>query len=177
MILPIFVHDSKVLREKAKSVIVDRKEYDAFISDMIETLKAIPTGIGLAAPQVGKSIKIFIMWANRVDGQPSVFINPEIIETKGAKKNDYEGCLSVPNIHIQVERFQKIRVKYLDNDWNEKTELFKNFEARIIQHEYDHLEGVEFFDRLSKIELAKIQYKLNRIAEHLPDVPYPITRD
>jgi len=175
MILPIQIHGSNVLREMAEEIdINNRPEIDEFISDLIETLRTTKTGVGIAAPQVGKSIRLFILWADRHLGkEPQVFINPEIVTLKGSKKMGQEGCLSVPGVYARVKRHQKVRIKYLDGDWNPQEKLIKGFESVVIQHEYDHLNGKEFFDHLSKEEFEKIKYKLDKLENgDIPELEY-----
>lgn len=173
--LPIKIHGSEVLREVAKEVnISERPGIDLFIKSLQETLNITKTGVGIAAPQVGSSIRVFISWADRSQGkEPKVFINPEITEMKGGKKNQIEGCLSIPGVYATVERFQKVRVKYLDENWQPQDKLFKNFEARVIQHEFDHIEGIEFFDRISKTDLDKITPLLQKLENGIiPELEY-----
>jgi len=177
MVIPIIIHGNKTLREIAlEANIEDKATHDAFILDLIDTLKTTETGVGIAAPQVGNSVRIFISWADRnriSSSKPIIFINPEIVEAKGSKKMDDEGCLSVPKVYARVERFQKVRVKYLDENWEPQEKLFKGFEARVIQHENDHLNGLEFFDHLSDVELKKIQYKLDELSKgNIPELEY-----
>lgn len=175
MTIPIQIHGSNVLREVATEVDPkNRKEVDLFIEQLIETLKVTKTGVGIAAPQVGTSLRVFLIWENRGgDTRPDIFINPVITQFKGSKKTDYEGCLSVPGVYARVERFQKVKVQYLDGDWNPQEKLFKNFEARIIQHEFDHLEGKEFFDHLSPVEFDKIKRQLDELEKgNIPELEY-----
>tara|TARA_R110000772_G_scaffold17946_1_gene49786 strand:- start:36308 stop:36850 length:543 start_codon:yes stop_codon:yes gene_type:complete len=175
MILPIQIHGSNVLREIAEEVdIKNRPEVDEFVDDLIETLRTTKTGVGIAAPQVGKPIRLFILWADRHLGkEPQVFINPEIVTFKGSKKMGQEGCLSVPGVYARVERFQKVRIKYLDKDWQPQEKLIKGFESVVIQHEYDHLNGLEFFDHLSSKEFEKIKRKLDELEDgNIPKLEY-----
>ena len=173
--LKIQIHGSKVLREVAKEIdIKDKPGVDIFLNELLETLETTKTGVGIAAPQVGSSIRAFISWADRSQGkEPKFFINPVITEMKGAKKNGMEGCLSIPGVYASVERFQKVRVTYLDENWEQQDKLFKNFEARVIQHEFDHLEGKEFFDHLSPSQYAKIKYDLDKLENgEIPELEY-----
>jgi peptide deformylase len=177
--IPIHIHGATTLREVAKEVdIKDRQEHDAFIERLIATLNTTKNGVGIAAPQVGNSIRIFILWVDRKTSEPIVFINPEIIQLKGAEKMDTEGCLSVPNVWARVKRFQKVRIKYLDKNWETQEALFKGFDARVIQHEFDHLEGKEFFDLLSPKEFEKIKPDLDKLeAGELPLLEYETNLD
>ena len=144
---------------------------------MFETMDAAD-GVGLAAPQVGRSVRVIV-----VDGSPFAqdeelpkeerdflagfrreFINPEKLEEWGDKWGFEEGCLSIPGVHEKVFRPQNIRVRYYDRQWNLHEETFSGRAARIFQHEYDHLEGVVFTDRLSALTKRVIQKRLQRIA-------------
>ena len=170
MILPIVAYGHPTLKAVAQDITPDYPELEKLLSDMWETL-AHSEGVGLAAPQVNKSIRLFI-----VDGNPfypdypdgkdfkQVFINAELLETFGDDVPFKEGCLSVPNIYEEVMRPDGIRIKYLDENFVEHVEEFTGIRARIIQHEYDHLEGRVFTDRLSPIKKMVIKRQLNDIA-------------
>ena len=107
---------------------------------------------------------------------PQIIINPEIIQLKGARRKDFETCLSVPGIRARVERWQKVKIKYYDLNFCEYVELFKNFEARVVQHELDHLDGIEFYDRISKDELKKIIGSIEKLRRgEIPKLDYKIT--
>ncbi|MFW5831892.1 MAG: peptide deformylase [Prolixibacteraceae bacterium] len=167
---PITVYGDPLLRKKAKPVDKNDEELKEIIENMWETMY-YSDGIGLAAPQVGKSIRIFMIDATSgADEEPElkdfkkVFINPEIIETSGDKWVMNEGCLSLPEIREDVTRPDKVRIKYLDENFEEHEEEFEGFAGRIIQHEYDHLEGVLFVDYLSPLRKRLLKGKLNNIA-------------
>lgn len=160
----IRIDGDPVLREVCSEIDSDYPNLREFVEKMYNTLDGTKNGVGLAAPQVGEAIRLFIFGGVNI-GSPErkVFINPEIIEFKGAEKMDLESCLSVPGVSARVKRWQKVIVKYYDLDFKEYTKMFKNFEARIVQHEFDHLEGIEFYDRISKEDLEKIQYKIDAL--------------
>ncbi len=167
---PITVYGDPLLRKKAKPVDKNDEELKEIIENMWETMY-YSDGIGLAAPQVGKSIRIFMVDATSgADEEPElkdfkkVFINPEIIETSGDKWVMNEGCLSLPEIREDVTRPDKVRIKYLDENFEEHEEEFEGFAGRIVQHEYDHLEGVLFVDYLSPLRKRLLKGKLNNIA-------------
>ncbi|MDD2894561.1 MAG: peptide deformylase [Aliarcobacter sp.] len=149
----------KVLRLKAKKVKdIKGDETQKIISIMLETLKK-SNGVGLAAPQISISKQIMIISSKPNARYPNaplmeelVLINPKIIKTSKAKNKDWEGCLSIPGIRAQVPRYRKIEVKYKTIDNEKKTIVFKDFIARIFQHEYDHLIGLAFIDR---VEITK----------------------
>lgn len=171
MVYSIIAYGDPVLRKKAQEINKDYPELNTFLANMFDTMYA-SSGVGLAAPQVGKSIRIFI-----VDGEPfsdedesmadfkKVFINPLIIEESGEKWAFNEGCLSIPRIREDIERLPKITITYMDENWNQHTESFEGIKARIIQHEYDHLEGVLFIDKLNPLKRKMLQGKLTDITK------------
>ncbi len=171
MIFPVYVYGHPVLRKLAKEIDEDYKDLDQFIKDMFETMY-ISDGIGLASPQVGRSIRLFIIDASPLeDEDPSfsdfkkVFINPQIIEKTGDKSNFNEGCLSIPNLREEVSREPDIRIQYYDEDFNFYDEVYSGTISRVIQHEYDHLEGVLFTDRVSPIRKRLLKGKLTGISK------------
>lgn len=184
MILPIIAYGDTVLRKRAKTIEPGHPNLQKLIDDMFETMYE-SSGVGLAAPQIGQSIRLFV-----VDGQPfnedeeeadkdpslegfkKVFINPEMLEEEGDEWAFEEGCLSIPGIRADVYRPEKITIKYLDADWQEHTEAFEGMAARIIQHEYDHLEGKLFTDYLPTLKRQLLKKKLADIAKGKVDVDY-----
>ena len=171
MIIPIVAYGTKVLKQKAEDISSDYPNLDKLIKDMFETMYEA-NGVGLAAPQIGRSIRLFI-----VDGSPfadedadmegfrKVFINPQIVEESGDKWNFSEGCLSIPSIREDISRLSKVRIRYQDQDFNTIEEEYDGTKARIIQHEYDHVEGVLFTDYLSAIKKRLLKRKLNDISK------------
>ena len=178
MILPIVAYGHPVLKVVAAPITPHYPDLDELMANMWETL-AHSEGVGLAAPQVNKSIRLFI-----VDGNPfypdypdakdfkQAFINPELVETFGEMVPFKEGCLSLPNIYEEVMRPDKIRIKYLDEQFQEHEEVFEGIRARIIQHEYDHLQGHVHVDRIAPLRKTLLQGKLRAIAEGKCDVDY-----
>ena len=167
---PVTVYGDSLLRRKAKPVGKDHEGLNEIIENMWETMY-YSDGVGLAAPQVGLSIRIFIVDASSgADEEPElkdfkkVFINPEIIETSGEEWIMNEGCLSLPEIREDVKRPDNVRIKYLDENFVEHEEEFKGFAGRVIQHEYDHLDGILFIDYLSPLKKRLLKSKLNNIA-------------
>ncbi|HLT71063.1 MAG TPA: peptide deformylase, partial [Cyclobacteriaceae bacterium] len=148
MIYPIVLYGDPVLRKPTEDV-EPGTDLRLLIQDMYETMKHAQ-GIGLAAPQIGKSIRLFVVDGTVLEDEPSMedfrqaFINPLIVEELGENWEYEEGCLSIPNIRESVSRREKLRIRYYDEDWNEKEEDFYGLKARIIQHEYDHIEGKLF---------------------------------
>lgn len=171
MIFPVYVYGSAVLREPAEDIVDRSMITPQFIEDMFETMYS-SDGVGLAAPQVGKNIRMFV-----VDGSPNadddprladfkkVFINPEIYEHSEEEVLMGEGCLSVPGIHEEVYRPERIKIRYLDENWQEHDEEWDGFAARVIQHEYDHLDGVMFVDHLSPLRKTLLRGKLSAMSK------------
>lgn len=172
-IYPICIEGDPILKMVCIEIAKDHVGLEHIIERMHATLDATETGVGMAAPQVGLSIKMFILGG--VDRPKKTFINPEILVMKGSKPKNREGCLSVPKVFATVERFQKVRMKYFDENFVEHTKLFKGFEAMVIQHEFDHIMGIEFHERLSKHEYAKIKKQLENLKRgDIPKVNYLI---
>jgi peptide deformylase len=171
MIYPVVVYGHTVLRKVAEEVGKDYPGLNQFIDDLFETMHH-SEGIGLAAPQVGKSIRIFV-----IDGEPladdepelaefkKVFINARITEKNGDLRLMTEGCLSIPNLREEVNRESHIRINYYDENWNYFDEIYEGYKARIIQHEYDHLDGILFTDKVSPLRRRLIKSKLTAISK------------
>ena len=180
MVLPVYVYGMSVLRKIAQEIPEDYEELDQLIEDMFETMHA-SDGVGLAAPQIGKSLRIFVVdttpMAENAD-EPElvnfrkVFINPYIIEESGDPWTFEEGCLSLPNIREEVNRPTHVRIEYYDENWNLKEEEYDGIRARVIQHEYDHLDGKLFVDRISPIRRKLLSARLNAISHGRADVDY-----
>ena len=171
MIYPIVVYGHPVLRKVAVDIDRDYPELNKLIEDLFETMY-YSEGLGLAAPQIGKSIRIFV-----IDGKPlaedessladfkKVFINARISERCGELQPMNEGCLSIPNLREEVMRESHIRIKYFDENWVQHDEVFDGYKARIIQHEYDHLDGIMFTDKVSPLRKRLIKSKLVAISK------------
>ena len=169
MIYPIVAYGHSVLKKKAAPITADYENLKQLIDDMFETMY-YSEGVGLAAPQINKSIRLFVIDADPFKekypegaGFKRVFINAEILEEDGDSWFFNEGCLSVPGIHEDVARKSRIHIKYYDADFVEHDEWLEGICARVVQHEYDHLEGKVFTDRLSSISKMLIKRKLNDI--------------
>ena len=175
MILPIIGYGSAVLKTKAKEIPVNYPELNKLISDLYETMYDA-SGVGLAAPQIGKSIRLFVIDTSpfntddfekssgfEVKSLKKTFINPEIIEQFGDLSSFEEGCLSIPNIREHINRKSEIKIKYQDENFIDHEETFSGILARVIQHEYDHLEGTLFTDKISPFKKKLIKGKLNNI--------------
>lgn len=178
MVLPITAYGHPVLRKVATEVDEDYPNLQQLIDDMFETMYAT-SGVGLAAPQVNLPIRLMVMDATAYaeeDPQAKdfkkVLINPEIIEEDGEEWVFNEGCLSVPEIREDVSRKPNIRITYYDEKWKFHDEQYDSVMGRIIQHEYDHLEGILFVDRVSSIRKMLLKKRLLDISKGNIDVKY-----
>jgi peptide deformylase len=178
MILPITAYGHPTLRKVAEDIEADHPGLDALIENMFETMYA-SSGVGLAAPQVNQSIRLFIVDATPyAEDYPEekefkkVFINPYILEESGEEWSFNEGCLSVPNVREDIIRKPKILLEYQDRDFNIIEETYEGVMARIIQHEYDHIEGTIFVERVSPLRKVLLKRKLNDISTGNIDVDY-----
>ena len=178
MIYPILMYGSSVLKKKASLINKNTIDIKKFAKDMFETMK-LADGIGLAAPQIGKSIRIFVIDGSSLNDEKmsnfkKVFINPKIIKEDGEVWEFEEGCLSIPLIKERIKRKSIVEVEYYDENWSFHKERFDGMKARIIQHEYDHLEGILFTDYLSSFKRKLIKNKLIQISKGRVDVEYKI---
>jgi len=178
MILPIVAYGSTVLRKETEFIDNDYPNLSSTIADMYETMYHAK-GVGLAAPQIGLSISLFVIDSEKMDEEEAnvkpvkqVFINPEIIEFFGENLTYSEGCLSVPGINEDVVRKESVKVWYQDEDFVEHEKVFTGTHARIIQHEYDHLIGKTFVDKLSSLKKTLLKRKLRDISTGKADVKY-----
>lgn len=184
MIYPIVAYGDPILRKVSRPIEKDELDLKTVVANMFETMYDA-SGVGLAAPQVGMNIRIFV-----VDGTPmnegeaeedkepglegfkKAFINPVILEEDGEEWGFEEGCLSIPGIRGEVFRPERLKIKYRDLDWNELIEEYDGTAARIIQHEYDHLEGKLFTDYLPTLKKQLLKRKLSDISKGKVDVDY-----
>lgn len=171
MILPIYVYGHPVLRQEAEDIAADYPNLKELIADMFETMDRAD-GVGLAAPQIGLPIRVVVVDLDVLsDDMPEfknfkrAYINPHIIETDGNIVAMDEGCLSLPGIHESVKRPDRIRVQYLDEEMNRHDEWVDGYLARVMQHEFDHLDGVMFIDHLSALRKQMIRGKLNSMVK------------
>ena len=185
MILPIRAYGDPVLKKVTKDIEPDHLGLKQLIADMFETMYAA-NGVGLAAPQVGQSIRLFIVdaspFAEDEEGKPTddahlkdfkrVFINPYIVEEEGDEWAFEEGCLSIPNIREDVTRPPRIVLQYQDEKFKEHEEEFDGFAARVIQHEHDHLDGILFTDHLTPLRRTLLKGKLRDISMGKTEAKY-----
>lgn len=169
MILPIYAYGQPVLKQVAKPIPPDYPELQQLISDMWETMEEA-NGVGLAAPQIGRSIRLFVIDSGPMQeegeedkGIRRAFLNAEIIEEAGPDCSYSEGCLSIPDVSGDVDRPEEITMTYQDEDFNTHTETFTGMNARVIQHEYDHIEGILFTEMLSPLKKRLVKRKLEKI--------------
>ena len=186
MILPIVAYGADVLRKVAVEIEKDYPQLDKLIADMWETMYA-SNGVGLAAPQINKNIRLFVMDSAQIfehqeedekgqypdePGTKKVFINAHIAEFGGEDWSYNEGCLSIPKIREDIMRPEEVTIEYLDENFQPHTETFKGITARIIQHEYDHIEGKLFIDYLKPLKKKMLQGKLTDISKGKIKVDY-----
>jgi len=178
MILPIIAYGDPVLRKVGIDIDKDYPDLDILIENMKETM-VNASGVGLAAPQIGKAIRLFIINATPFSEDDEleeeertflatfdkVFINAKILKEEGDEWAFNEGCLSIPDINEDVFRQEKITVEYLDENFEKHTEVFDGLAARVFQHEYDHIEGILFTDKISSLKKRLIKKKLENISK------------
>ena len=171
MIYPIVIFGSETLRKPSVELDADYPELHKLIEDMFLTMQAAE-GVGLAAPQIGKNLRLFVVdcspWGDEDEACKDyrrAFINPEIYEVSEETGLFNEGCLSLPGLHEDVRRPIAIKMRYLDENFEEHDELFEGFRARVIQHEYDHLDGKVFTDRLAPLRRQLLKSKLLAMAK------------
>jgi len=171
MILSIYLYGQSVLRKEAEEVPLDYPELKQLISNMYDTMHNAD-GVGLAAPQVGLPIQLLVIDASVMEedypeckGLKRTMINPNITEESAETVSLEEGCLSLPGVHEKVERANKIKINYLDENFASQEEVFEGFAARIVQHECEHLEGGLFIDNISPIRKQLTKGKLNNLVK------------
>jgi peptide deformylase len=170
MILPIYAFGQPVLKKKAKPIDKDYPELEQLIENMWETMYHA-NGVGLAAPQIGLAIRLFVVDSEQMmdeekdkgTGVKNVFINAQKIEEGGDPWDFEEGCLSIPEVRGDVNRPAQMKLRYLDENFVEKEELFTGITARVIQHEYDHIEGILFTELLKPLKRRRVKRKLENI--------------
>ncbi|MDX5583427.1 MAG: peptide deformylase [Aureibaculum sp.] len=188
MVLPIMAYGSPVLRKMGSTITEDYPNLEEMISNMRETMKNA-RGVGLAAPQIGAAIRLFL-----VDTSPfseddelseeereilknfnKIFINPKILSEEGNDWAFNEGCLSIPNINEDVLRKDTLTIEYLDENFKKHVETINGLVARVVQHEFDHIEGVLFTDKLSSLKKRLLKKKLENISKGKIEVDYKMS--
>ncbi len=180
MKLPIYAYGHPILKRVALPVETMDEKLQAFIEDMWETMYQA-SGVGLAAPQVGASQRVFIVDTLQImedeekeKGIRKIFINPVKIEETGEEYAYEEGCLSIPDIRADVNRQRRIKLSYRDENFEEQTEVFEGVNARVIQHEYDHIEGILFVEKINPLKRNILRRKLDKIRKGKVNVDYPM---
>jgi len=178
MILPVYLYGQPILRKVANNIMLDYPGFESLIINMFETLTNAD-GIGLAATQIGLSDRILVLDLSPLsDKDPSfkglkkVMVNPIILSKEGEEAEIEEGCLSLPGLHELVSRKDSIRIQYLDENFQPHDVIYTGFLSRVIQHEYDHLEGVLFVDHISGIRKQLIKSKLNKLVKGITSCSY-----
>lgn len=182
MIYPIVAYGNPVLKKRGQDIVEGEVDVVELSNDMFETMYNA-SGVGLAAPQIGKSLRMFVIDTTGMEdeedlesgeaaGIKKVFINPEIIHEEGDEWAFEEGCLSIPKIREDVFRQEKIVIRYFDENWQEHEEEYEDLPARVIQHEYDHIEGILFTDHLSGLKKRLLKGKLANISKGQVKVDY-----
>ncbi|MBK6965429.1 MAG: peptide deformylase [Bacteroidales bacterium] len=178
MILPVLAYGHPALRKIAIDIDKDYPDLDQFIADMFETMYS-SNGVGLAAPQVNRSIRLFVIdatpYADDFPGETDlkrVFINAHIVEESGEEWAFNEGCLSIPQIREDVVRKSELRIQYYDENFNFRDERLKGVFARVIQHEYDHLDGILFVDLINPLRKMLLKRKLSEITKGIVKTDY-----
>ncbi len=185
MILPIIAYGTPVLRKVGLAIDKEYPNLEELISNMKETM-VNARGVGLAAPQIGKAIRLFIVDTSPFSDNDEleenekkflekfkrIFINPKIVNEKGDEWAFNEGCLSIPNINEDVFRSETLTIEYVDENFKKHTETLSGLAARVVQHEYDHIEGVLFTDKLSSLKKRLLKKKLDNISKGKIDIDY-----
>lgn len=180
MILPVYVYGQPVLRKVAEDIAPDYPNLKELIQNMFETMKNAD-GVGLAAPQIGLPIRVVAIDLDVMSDEcpeykdfRKAYINAHILERSGEEVSMEEGCLSLPGIHESVKRCNKIHVKYLDENFVEHDEIVEGYLARVMQHEFDHLDGKMFIDHLSPLRKQMIKGKLNAMLKGKAHCTYKV---
>jgi len=180
MILPIYLYGQPVLRKVAEDITPDYPDLKELIENMFETMHNAD-GVGLAAPQIGLPIRVVVIDLDvysdehpEFKGFRKAYINPHIQKVEGEEVLMEEGCLSLPGIHESVKRGDRILVKYVDEDFVEHEEIVEGFQARVMQHEFDHLDGKMFIDHISPLRKQMIKGKLNALLKGRSNCSYKV---
>ncbi len=180
MILPVYTYGNAVLRKESKEITADYPDLRTLVDNMYETMYHAD-GVGLAAPQIGLDIRLLVIdLAPYKEENPDLgsfkvtMVNPQMLEMSEETVMGEEGCLSFPGIHESVPRARRIKITYQDLDFNEHTEVFEDYKARVVQHEYDHLEGKVFTDRINPLRRQLLKGKLTNIVKGKAHADYKI---
>ncbi len=181
MILPVYVYGQSVLKQKGRDILPEEmEEIKTLVEQMWETMYK-SHGVGLAAHQIGQAIRLFIVDTIQLNdhedekkGIRKVFINGEILKEEGEIVSIEEGCLSFPDLRGKIERPSIVTIRYRDLDFTEHVETFEGFDARVIQHEYDHTLGTLFIEKFNPLKKRLVQGKLDKIKSGMVQADYPV---
>jgi peptide deformylase len=178
MIYPILVFGNSVLKKRAVDIVEGEIDVIQLAADMYETMEGAE-GVGLAAPQIGKGIRMFVIDATKMEDDEvgdfkQIFINPVMVKQDGDEWAFEEGCLSIPEIREEVFRQEKLTIKFFDENWQPHERTYDGLKARIIQHEYDHIEGILFTDHLTPFKKRLLKGKLVNISKGKIEPKYRI---
>lgn len=179
MIYPIVLYGDPVLKKPAENIEPGSIDVKQLSEDMFETMYQA-SGVGLAAPQIGKSLRMFVVDSTPMDedegkeGYKRVIINPEILNEEGDLWAFEEGCLSIPGIRADIMRAPKIKIHYFDENWEEHIDVLEGTPARVVLHEYDHIEGILFTDHITGLKKRLMKNKLNNISKGQCDANYKV---
>ncbi len=179
MIYPIILYGDPILKKPSEDIVPGSLDVKTLSDDMFQTMYQA-SGVGLAAPQIGKNLRMFVIDSTPMDedegneGFKRVFINPTIVGFEEEEQAFEEGCLSIPGVRADVVRPTKIKIKYFDENWQEHIDLLEGLPARIVQHEYDHIEGILFTDHVKGLKKRLIKSKLNNISKGQFEANYKV---
>ncbi len=178
MILPVVAYGHPVLKKVAETITPDYPDLNQLIADMWETMY-VSDGVGLAAPQVNRSIRLFVIDASAFEEKypgtgnfKKAFLNAEIYKEEGEEFSFNEGCLSFPGLREDIMRKPVVHIRYMDENFVEHDEMYEGVIARVIQHEYDHIEGIVFVDRVTSLKKMLLKRRLSDISKGNVDVAY-----
>ena len=180
MILPIYIYGQPVLKKQATDIAPDYEDLETLVTDMWETMYQAK-GVGLAAPQIGRSIRLFVVDTTQLEdedkdfkGIKQVFINAHKVDEDGGLWEYEEGCLSIPQIRADVERPERIHLRFQDEKFVEHDQVFDGITARVIQHEYDHIEGILFTELVKPVKRRMLRRKLDNMRKGIFEADYPV---
>ncbi|MEO6693253.1 MAG: peptide deformylase [Saprospiraceae bacterium] len=182
MVRPIYLYGNPILKTKAKVIDANYSNLPELIKDMYDTMY-YAKGVGLAAPQIGLSVRLFILdtspfYEDEKKGENNaikkIFINPIVLEEFGQDWPFEEGCLSIPGINAEVIRTSHIKLQYQDENFQTHIEVFDEINARVIQHEFDHIEGILFIQKINPMRRQLLNGKLNKIKKAQIETKYPV---
>ena len=179
MIYPIVLYGDPILKKSSEDITPETTDVEQLSEDMFETMYQA-SGVGLAAPQIGKGLRMFVVDTTPIDedegkeGFKRVFINPKIVSLEEEEWLFEEGCLSIPNVRAEVSRPLKVKIHSFDEHWQEHVDLLEGIPARVVLHEYDHIEGILFTDHVKGLKRRMIKRKLDNISKGQVEASYKV---